>query len=216
MRRVLLLLLAVGTLGATACGAVKPRLDYSGFGIANPDRDLEIMESWETQTETPAGAAEVVVLVDTLPRGLSLADGSITVDEGYGHVVMGRFALVNQGLSFANTLWFADYEAGWRKGLCWWQTPLVWVTGTIWAFVVPLNYPCWGHVGVDTKLALESVRRLTAQAGGDLAVVSYRRHPQDPRRVFSVVGFVLKADPRLKRDELDKGATPLKRPATEI
>lgn len=91
--------------------------------------------------------------------------GTLMATPESGHQVLERVQL--QFPTMENPLkliGFIKYrpEQRWRKGLCYWQVPLFWITLGAWA-IVPLNYPChsaiW-HTGSLREVAGEDTRKL--------------------------------------------------------
>ena len=124
----------------------------------------------------PGQAADVKVLVGSIPSGMSLEGGMLKVDpEQYD--LLGRVeAHLNNPLTANLGLWVYDYAPGerWRVGYCAWQVPLSWVTLTLWALLVPLHYPCKAVMGDEetrTATIVETLRRAGKALGADLVIV---------------------------------------------
>ncbi len=124
---------------------------------------------------------DVRVFLDSLPEGVQLHDGKIAVDPAR-YEVLGEVSAAPKGSGFARmNVWFYDYpeDESWRKGLCYWQTPLVWVTLGIYLFVSPINYPCWVVDGSSASAIedrkhriIETLRTGTKALGGNMLVVT--------------------------------------------
>ncbi len=124
---------------------------------------------------------DVRVFLGTLPEGVQLHDGKISVDAAR-YEVLGEVTAAPKGSGFARmNVWFYDYpeDESWRKGLCYWQTPLVWVTLGIYLFVSPFNYPCWvvdgsGASDIEDRKhrIIETLRKGTKALGGNMLVVT--------------------------------------------
>lgn len=180
--------------GLVACAPLSPRYAYQGFGAADPGRDRAVVEKMD-KLPTPK-PTEVVVLLDTLPEGLETNGLAFKVKEGWHHEVLGKVEVAPNGhVSFVTLLGFPEYEDTGHKVACYPQTVLTWSTLTLWAFVSPTAYPCWGKVGIDQEAAVDALRKGGAAAGGDLVVASLVRLDD---RVYSAHGVVLRADQRLK------------------
>jgi len=194
--------IALGALciGLTGCATLNPVVNVTSLGEANPSRDEEIAERFEeaTSDDEPVDAS-VRVLVDTVPEGLTYADGQLSVDEGYAHEVVAHFEMTTDG-GFLNfpTFWFTasffDYEATWRRGLCWWQVPLEWVSLGFWS-VVPTSYPCHPTIFRSKAAWVDSVKALAQAAGASSAIMSYI--DADQKEARGTVGFLIKLDPKV-------------------
>jgi hypothetical protein len=127
------------------------------------DNDIKISEA--------SKAIEVYEELEDVP-GFTFDEkqGLLIAEAGSGHEVLTRVGLVfpgmeNPGMAF----WFRKYrpEQRWRKGLCYWQVPLAWLTLGIWK-VVPLGYPCdpviW-HTGGLRKIGGRDQRRALLRHG---------------------------------------------------
>ncbi len=126
--------------------------------------------------EMPEGtAADVRVLIQTLPEGMVIKDGQLTFDDRYEMLAKVSANYKNPGWAFLG-FWFYGYKSSdsWRTGLCAWQVPLSWVTGSLWAFVAPTYYPCRVKMGSEEERRadiVETMQRATKALGGNLVVV---------------------------------------------
>src|SRR4051812_43425054 len=139
LQRLVLVLCAVLSGGcATVANSAHP-VTFTTFGDAETinQRQKDVLERFKALREHPPAdkLAQVKVLQNAMPDGIEVKDGTISVKDGYPHVVLGKFTLT---ANFASTLWFADYNPTWRKGYCYPQVPLTWVTLGLWQIFVPL------------------------------------------------------------------------------
>ncbi|MBI3183036.1 MAG: hypothetical protein HYZ28_12940 [Myxococcales bacterium] len=189
-------LLLVFALALSGCATLNPRVRYSGFGEADPARDREALKRYLSTRDTPPPAASSVkVLVDTIPEGLEIKEGSIQVSDGYEHQVLGKFTAASGPGMYLSLLWFADYTSGFHKGYCYPQVPLTWVTLGMWGILVPLAFPCWGSFTIDKTDMIGHLKALGAAAGGNMVITGFAT-TQDQDSVFMATGFIIRADPR--------------------
>lgn len=185
--------------GLTGCATLNPVVNVTSLGEANPAHDEEIAERFEETIngDDPVDGS-VRVLVDTVPEGLSYSDGQLSVDEGYAHEVVAHFEMTTyDGFLFPTfyfTAGFFDYEAAWRRGLCWWQVPLEWVSLGFWT-AVPTSYPCHPTMVRSKAAWVESVKALAQAAGASSAIMSYV--DADQQEAKGTVGFLIKLDPKV-------------------
>jgi hypothetical protein len=184
----------------SACAAIIPTAEFTGYGDANPERDIEIAERFEANETPIAESAKIRVLIDTIPEGLVFDDGQLSVTEGYAHEIRGKFSLRNSGLlGFYFFAWFFPYEDDWRKGLCYWQVPLEWVTLGLWS-VVPTSYPCHPDRRLEKKAWVSYARALALEADADGVIMSYIF--SDRKNAHGASGFLIVLDPRMKAGSL--------------
>lgn len=168
---------------------VQPEAQFKGSWAENPKMDREIKKFLEEQTETlltEAADPNIEVWVGKIPAGIELHEGVISVKDGVPYEIIGKATLVlNAGSQFG----FPDYEQGWRKGLCYWQAPLTWVTLGLWA-VIPVNYPCGVEFQREKEDVLTATRNLVAKVGGHFFVGDYLYETED--RAAGVQGFVIR------------------------
>ncbi|MFO0725451.1 MAG: hypothetical protein U1E65_16830 [Myxococcota bacterium] len=166
-----------------------PKIHFDGNWAEDPAKDRqmrEMLSKAETRVLKAEDTEGVDVFIGKIPSGLKLEQGILSADEGSGLQILGKAVFeASTGTQFG----FPDYEQGWRKGMCYWQAPLTWVTLAIWS-IIPLNYPC----GVDNMRSKEDVLRATKglvkELGGDFFVGEYTYATQD--EAAGVVGFVVK------------------------
>jgi hypothetical protein len=183
-------ILLVGTTGILGCGAVHRKATFSSTGAADPAADTKIRDDFKTARTAPlpAEAQAVTVLIDTVPEGVSLEGGVLGVEEGYEHVILGKFALTGDaGI-------FPAYKTSWRKPYCYPQSVLVIGTLFLWA-LVPTYYPCFTTENVSKAEMVDALKLLAYEAGGNLVIATYVTHDQD--RAAQAVGFVLQGDARV-------------------
>jgi hypothetical protein len=189
--RVAFLLVAL-PLFLCACGTVQGAATFQGFGVADLERDAEVIAQFDETKGDGVKRDQVTVLLDTLPEGIKVSEGSFGVEEGFQHEIVGKFVIGSGAASF---LWFSDFEEGWRKGMCYWQVPLVWVTLTIW-IVVPTYYPCFA-TPVRTKIAVtRDAKALAAAADADTVLMGFIGGSQD--ETFGAAGLLVRIDPAMK------------------
>jgi hypothetical protein len=133
-------------------------------------RDLQKSEderaSATSSKAAKASASPVMVLDETVPPGVVIHGDVVSVEDGYPLAIVGRYDFFGpQGGPWT----FSDYKSTGRKALCYWQTPLTWVTLGLWALVVPISYPCWTeNLTQDERVA--QIRLVAMAAGGNLVV----------------------------------------------
>lgn len=125
-------------------------------------------------------AADVRVLVGQLPEGVRIEREELIVDRSR-YELLGRVSADYKpfGLTWLGW-WFYDYpeEESWRDVYCGIQTPLTWVTLSLWTFV-PLHYPCAVVEGSSPSASgsrrariIRTLQKATKAAGGDLLIVT--------------------------------------------
>lgn len=192
---------AAALLVGAGCAPVKSQPFFQSHGAANVAGDQQVVERFEEarDREEQVEADEVTVLIDTLPEGLTFEDGVLRVAEDYDHEVVGKFVLGPKAGMFYLAAGFHDYEDGWRKGLCYWQAPLEWVTLGFWS-VVPTSYPCH-PTPVRSKVDVEQEARLMAKsAGADTVLMGYLGG--DQQETLGAAGLLIRVDPRMRGDGL--------------
>lgn len=187
--RPLLLLTLALTLAGCMTARVHPEARFKGSWAENPEMDREVRRFLEEENdELLAKNADpgIEVWVGKLPAGIDLREGVISVKDGVPYEIVGKATLVlNSGSQFG----FPDYEDGWRKGLCYWQAPLTWVTLGIWS-VLPLNYPCGVEFQREKEDVLNATRNLVTKVGGHFFVGDYLIESED--RAAGITGFVVR------------------------
>ncbi|MEM9692304.1 MAG: hypothetical protein AAGA56_07155 [Myxococcota bacterium] len=184
----------------TACGTVHPTARFQSFGTVDIVRDAEIVKNFDNGDGLSAAPTdgEIIVLIDTLPEGITTNNTSFSVEEGYQHELVGKFALASQG-RFYWLVGFPEYDDGWRKGLCYWQAPLHWLTLGLW-MLVPTDYACNTATARDKVTFVADVKRLAKEAGADTAIIGFLGINQE--EAVAVGGILLRLDPKLKGEEL--------------
>ncbi|NLE85400.1 MAG: hypothetical protein GX607_03270 [Myxococcales bacterium] len=185
-------LIVASTIAAVGCGTLHRGAKFTSVGAADPRADAQVKDRFNEARGEPlsADAERVVVLIDTVPDGISLKDGVLRVEEGYEHQVIGKFELTPEHG------FFPPYREGWRKGFCHPQQVLIIGTLFMWA-IVPTYYPCWPKTGVPKADMVDYFKMIGHAAGGDMVIASYNAEDQDT--AAEGVGFVIKSDPRLSR-----------------
>jgi hypothetical protein len=173
--------LALGVLG---CGALDRRAQYTSTGPADPRGDSRVKEGFERAQRQPlsAQASQVTVMIDTLPDGLAMKDGVLTVEPGFDHRIVGKFELTPE-LGF-----FPGYRDDWRRSYCHPQQILLVGTLFVWT-IVPLYYPCFTTTHLGKEELVDDLKRIGQQAGGDWVIASYVWQDQD--QATGVIGFVV-------------------------
>ncbi len=179
--------------GSAGCATIHMTPEVSKLGPYDGEGEKEIVRKFQEAAaeEIRVSPEEVTVLVNSFPAGIRVDGTTVSVQDGYDHKLIAQFSLATQGFPIQ----FLDYKSGWRKGYCYPQVPLGWVTLTIWNIFSPLNWPCHGSYSTEKVELIENARRLAAAAGGDLVVmefqgVSGRDHASWGR------GFIISRDPR--------------------
>jgi hypothetical protein len=199
-----LMLLTAALVSTVGCfGAVHPSLSYRKFGEADPQAERKVTENFEAHLAPTSPDAKVKVLVNSIPEGIEVSAEVISVKQGYQHELLGRFTLGKGGSAWS----FPDYEAGWKKGYCYPQTPLHWFTLGIWG-LLPIAYPCNVPNLRPKEYWLDQAREVARTVDGDVVMGSYVGEGEDEAYGFS--GVVLKRDPKLE----DLKATPLPKQTT--
>lgn len=191
---------------ASGCATVHSQLRFQGFGDADLERDARVVEDFRTKRGAGGLTEDVKLLIDTIPEGIKASEGTFSVEEGYQHEIVGKLVLVpGNGLDYWIT-GFPDYEDGWRKGVCYWQVPLHWLTFGTWQ-IVPTSYPCVTTL-TRSKIALSrEAKAAAAAAGADTAIVSFVGGDQE--NALGATGLLLRLDPRMKKGDVK--TKPIKR-----
>lgn len=190
--KLFLIVLAVAASGSVGCGAVHLRASFQSLGEMNLERDAAIRKAFdESRGKKIDGLEKISVLVDTVPAGIKWDGRVISVEPGFQHVIVGKFA-VTPSFRF-----FPDFVDDWRKGLCWWQQPLVVATLFIW-MAVPTYYACFSTIVRDKREIVTEVKRVTAVAGGDMAMIQFIWGHEEVARGAS--GWILRRDPKVPKD----------------
>jgi hypothetical protein len=193
--RIALLVALPATLLLGACAPLTPNFAYQGFGAADPKRDREVVariEATHAQAEEPS--KKVVVLLDTIPEGIHFERGVTRVEPGFSHQILGKVAVSrNRHAAFVALLGFPNYVHTAHKVACYPQTILNFATLTMWGFISPTAYPCWGSSAFDEVEVVEALRAAGAAAGGDTVLATIVRYNGD---VYGAGGVVIRAAPR--------------------
>lgn len=144
-----------------------------------PRSALEVVKTADAMDDKTA--SDVEVLVGKLPEGVAIEGGTVRVDPARCELLGTVTAKTNGIVDFIN-FWFYPYveEEAWRKGFCFWQVPLTWVTLTTWSFVSPLSYPCKvidsgsspAAVEARKEKIMQTLRRATKAMGANLLIVT--------------------------------------------
>lgn len=177
---------------ASACANMAPTLEYRSLGAYDPGRTKRDKAVVDLARNNRNPSQRVIVLVDALPKGISLAHGTLQVEEGYQHQVLGWFKVTR---TRASPIWFYPYRGIGRKALCYWQVPLTWITLGIW-MIVPTSYPCWSKNSMPVDDAVQKAKAIAESAGGDLIAGTFLM--KQGERVLGFVGIVIRVDPRFK------------------
>lgn len=127
---------------------------------------------------------ELIEALDTEGFHFDPASTKLVAAPGSGNVVLQRVQISFPTMeNFARLFWFGDYrpEQRWRKGLCYWQVPIMWLTLGVW-HIVPIYYPCvpgFWHTGAMREIAgkrkrneilADALRAEACRLGGDAVV----------------------------------------------
>ena len=184
----------------TACGTLKPHYVFVGAGEVDPGRDHDVVERVKEAHGDTSPPPDVKVLMNTIPEGIDASGMTIKVEADYNHKILGTFQILPQRGMFYFTAWFYDYEDTWRKGVCYWQAPLEWLTLGFWS-LVPTSYVCHPSSGYRTKVeVVEDVKRAAAAAGADLVIMNFLGAKDDD--AMGATGLLIHMDPRFKAGEI--------------
>ena len=129
-----------------------------------------------------ADASDVKVFTGSVPDGITLSsNGQVTADPARYEVLGEVSASPNGGALSRFGAWFYPYpeDESWRKGLCYWQVPLTWITLGFYAWIAPWQYPC-RVVDGNSASAIEdrrhrviaTMQKATKALGGNLLLVT--------------------------------------------
>jgi hypothetical protein len=198
-------ILTLGALLLCNCAAINPSMKYQSFGEVDVQRERDVLSKYRELRDTSEGSAakpEVKVLVDTMPEGLELKDGILTVTDGYSHEIVGKFTLgPGRGAGVTGVLWFADYKSVAHKVACYPQVLLTWVTMGIW-FLSPTSYVCWGNTLMEKEELIDHLKVIARSAGGDLVMTSISSY--EPETAYGASGFIIKRDPNSQKSRPQK------------
>lgn len=183
-------------LTVTGCATVHRHASYSSFGEANPSRDALLAKTFKDVQgkRMPPEAANVTVLIDTLPKGVTMTVGGIKVEDGFEHEIIGKFGIGSSAAS-GSGYFFANYRETWRKPVCYPQTVLWFATLAIWG-MVPTYWPCYTTDYISKEEFIEQLRLVGYLAGGNLVIANFLQADQES--AASAFGFILRQDPRTR------------------
>lgn len=184
-------------LATTGCATLKPAYSFTGMGEVDPARDREVIARMTAAHDDKSSATpEVKVLLNTVPEGIDMSGNTIKVEPGYAHRILGRFGIAQKSGLFYLVAGFFDYEDTWRKGVCYWQVPLEWLTVGFWS-VVPTSYVCHPSLGLRDKAdVVTEVKKAAAAAGADMVIMSFLAATNDEAN--GALGLLVRMDPRFK------------------
>lgn len=183
---------------APGCASLQLDAKFKLMGEYDATGESKIQQTYQKLQQGAArSGGEVRVLVDAVPKGIVLRDGTISVAERYAHRVIGKFQLRPDGGAFPG------YRDRWRRYLCYPQRPLLWVTLGVWS-LVPLNYPCFTTSVKSKEEIIQAVRNLARAAGGDVAAITFVGESDKGDTAFGAVGVVIRLDPRMKQLETER------------
>lgn len=175
--------------GSTGCFSahVYPKTSFEGNWSEDPAKDREMRTHLEAlRLDTEKADESIQVFVDKIPAGLTLDKGVMSVDRDAPLEILGRAEVYAADPSI---FVFPDYTDGWRKGLCYWQRPLMWMTIGLW-HLVPIYYPCGVRSLAPKEEVINAARNLVQDLGGNMFVGTYVRAHDD--RAEGIVGFVVR------------------------
>lgn len=175
-----------------ACAPLRSEPSFQRTGNADPSSDRGVIARFEGSSTDQEPRARV--FLDAIPEGIAAQNGALVVIPGYAHQVIGTFTLGPQDGTF--WMWLArffDYEDGWRRGLCYPQVPLEWVSLGLWT-AVPTSYACHPTASRDKVNIVRDVKLLAVAAGADGALMSYLGTAKDEAR--GATGVFVRLDPR--------------------
>ena len=163
----------VGLSGAS-CARVLPRVNYTATGKADAYHDAQMDSVLQKRMRERVGdAANVTVLIDQMPRGMVLNGNTPIIDDNAGIEMVGKFEMEARTSNFFFIAKFIDYEEVWRKGLCYWQVPLEWLTLGAWS-LSPTTWACFPAKPVMRKAdALSYIKKAADGADADIVVMTY-------------------------------------------
>jgi hypothetical protein len=176
---------------ATGCmtAHVRPEVEFKGSWAEDPAKDAQVRKELDEKSGAllaKSPKSDIEVFVGKLPAGIKLEGGVLKVEDGAPFEILGRASLlVGEGTPFG----FPDYEQGWRKGYCYWQAPLTWVTLGIWA-LIPVNYPCGVSYWRTKQEVLTATKNLVDELGGHVFVGDYINETRD--EASGITGFVIR------------------------
>lgn len=203
------------------CATLPPGGTFKMSGVADLEGEQDVLHRYSDAivevmtTGNYVPKEEVTVLLSAAPEGLEMRDGVIRNVEGYQHKVIGTFTTYGRS---ANTFWFADYKEGWRKGVCYPQTPLTWVTIGLWDVLSPTTWVCKGSPWLSKNDLIHASRTMAKEAGGDLVILQFVGEGFEGTAALQAHGVIIRADPRLAQRRALEDAKPFEpvAPPTDI
>lgn len=166
---------------------------------------IDVLQS--AMRRTPEGTKEVTVLIDQMPPGMVMNGNTPIISDNAGVEMVGKFDLEARTSNFFFTARFVDYAEVWRKGLCWWQVPLEWVTFGIWS-ASPTTWACFPAKPIMSKQdALTYIKKAAAGTDADVVVMTYDGERDESLR--SARGWFLRT---IKNRQLLNPLAPLSAP----
>ncbi len=170
---------ALALLLAPACASqsYSARVDYVGRY-----RDAQAVNE-AAAAITDEEASEVPVLLNELPPGVTLSDGKVNIAPEAPWVLVAQASADPNGGRSYWWMGFYDYneDESWRKGLCYPQVPLHWLTLGIW-YIVPTDYACNVSESHSVESAnnrkrrvIRTLQRAAKATGSDLVVLTGER-----------------------------------------
>jgi hypothetical protein len=166
-------LLSVGC----ASQSYNARVDYVGAY-----RDAEAVNDAAESLKSEE-VRHIPVLLNQLPEGVSFSGEQIQVaPDSPWTLIAEATAMPNGGRNYW-LMGFYDYneDESWRKGLCYWQVPLHWLTIGLW-YIVPTDYACnvfesnsVSSANERKRRVISTLQRAASASGADLVVLTGER-----------------------------------------
>ena len=196
----------VGLCLASGCAQARSTAAYHSLGVVDVARDARTVAQWE-ETRRGDAPADVRVYVAALPDGLTVDSGTLEVEEGRAHRILGRFRLAPTRHQYG-TVGFSEYEDPMAAALCYPQVLLTWATLGLWV-AVPTSWACLSDPFQPREALIDQARHLAAAAGGD-AVVGMFEDADGSGEATAFTGVVLDLE------QGTNGSTPYTGPATNF
>ena len=191
---------------ASGCAQARSTATYHTIGLADATADARTVARWE-ETRRQKAPGDVRVYVAAIPDGLSVTDGSLTVDEGTEHRILGRFRISPTRHQYGTYL-FTEYEHAAVAAACYPQVILTWATLGLWV-IVPTSWGCLTN-GFQPREALVDQARHLARAAGGNAVVAAFEDSTGHDDAQALTGVILNLSPE------SNGSTPYTGPASNF